>query len=188
MGIMKNWIYLGALIEKILKKKVFFNGNELIVYLTSSSELLEVLTCLKYHTEFQFETLYDIFAVDYPSREKRFEIHYLLCSLMYNQKIRLKVDIELEEGVPSVSSLYPCANWLEREVWDMYGIFFVNHPDLRRILTDYGFEGFPLRKDFPVSGFTEVRYEEGEKRIVYEPVELSQEYRLFHFLSPWEKK
>lgn len=187
MGIKTDYILLKDQICHHFRLKTMFTGNELVVYLKRSSDVVPLLTCLKYHTEFQFNELMDLYGVDYPSRNKRYEVHYSLLSVVYNQRIRLKLEIEPEENVPSISFLYPSANWLEREVWDMYGIFFENHPDLRRILTDYGFEGFPLRKDFPITGFLEVRYDESEKRILYEPVELAQEYRLFHFLSPWEK-
>lgn len=186
MGV-KDLILLKGLLGHYFGLKVFFTGDELVCYVKKSSDLIPLISCLKHHTEFQFSQLMDLYAVDYPSRQKRYEVHYLLLSLTYNQRLRLKLEIELEEMIPSIASLYPSGNWLEREVWDMFGIFFANHPDLRRILTDYGFEGFPLRKDFPVTGFLEVRYDESEKRIQYEPVELTQEYRLFQFLSPWEK-
>ena len=187
MGIKTDYILLKDQIGHQLGLKSYFTGNELVCYLKKSSDLLSVLSCLKYHTEFQFHVLMDLYGVDYPSRSKRYELHYSLLSVTYNQRIRLKIEVESDENVSSICELFPSGNWLEREVWDMYGIFFENHPDLRRILTDYGFEGFPLRKDFPMTGFLEVRYDESEKRILYEPVELTQEYRLFHFLSPWEK-
>ena len=128
----------------------------------------------------------DITAIDWPGREKRFEIVYHLLSMELNQRIRVKAAVRENELVPSVVSIHPSANWFEREVFDMYGILFSGHPDMRRILTDYGFRGHPLRKDFPVTGFTEVRYDERRKRVVYEPVELVQEYRQFDFMSPWE--
>jgi len=188
MGVVQDSILLSHLLKKILNQSVTFSGNEFVLNLKNSDELISTLSCLKYHSEFQFETLMDLYGLDYPSRKKRYEVQYLLGTLLYNQRLRIRLEVGEEEGVPSIVSLYPSANWLERETWDMYGIFFEGHPDLRRILTDYGFEGFPLRKDFPITGFLEVRYDESEKRIVYEPVELMQEYRLFHFLSPWEKK
>ncbi len=134
----------------------------------------------------QFTTLIDITAVDYPDREKRFDVVYHLLSMRENQRIRVKVEAREGEIVPSVSGVFPSANWLEREVYDMYGIEFSDHPDLRRLLTDYGFEGHPLRKDFPTTGYVEVRYDEVEKRVVYEPVKLVQDYRQFDFMSPWE--
>lgn len=180
-------IVLVRLIEEILGLKVEISENEIVLVLRENKKLRRVLNLLKNHSEFQYKTLIDLYGVDYISRKKRFEVHYVLWSLQYNERIRIKCYLGLEESLESVSSVYSSANWLEREVWDMYGIYFMDHPDLRRILTDYGFEGFPLRKDFPVTGFLEVRYNENEKRIIYEPVELSQEYRLFHFLSPWEK-
>ena len=130
--------------------------------------------------------LIDITAVDYPDRENRFTVVYNLLSVDLNSRIRLKTEVDGLTSIESVTALYPCAAWWEREVWDMFGIFFTNHPDLRRILTDYGFQGHPLRKDFPVTGYTEVRYDETEKRVIYEPLELSQEFRSFDFASPWE--
>ncbi|MEO1549050.1 MAG: NADH-quinone oxidoreductase subunit C [Pseudomonadota bacterium] len=134
----------------------------------------------------QFETLIDITAVDYPEREKRFEMVYHFLSMTQNQRIRVKVPLREDDIVPSISGVHPSANWFEREVFDMYGILFSGHPDLRRLLTDYGFRGHPLRKDFPTTGYVEVRYDEVEKRVVYEPVELTQDYRQFDFMSPWE--
>ncbi|MEM8788301.1 MAG: NADH-quinone oxidoreductase subunit C [Pseudomonadota bacterium] len=134
----------------------------------------------------QFTTLIDITAVDYPERERRFEVVYHFLSMTQNQRIRVKVAVREEDIVPSIAHIHPSANWFEREVFDMYGILFSGHPDLRRILTDYGFRGHPLRKDFPTTGYVEVRYDESEKRVVYEPVELVQEYRQFDFMSPWE--
>lgn len=133
-----------------------------------------------------FTTLIDITAIDWPEREDRFEVVYHFLSMTQNQRIRIKVDVAEDEIVPAITDLHPSANWFEREVFDMYGILFSGHPDLRRILTDYGFRGHPLRKDFPTTGYTEVRYDETSKRVVYEPVNLVQEYRLFDFMSPWE--
>jgi len=134
----------------------------------------------------QFETLVDITAVDYPQREKRFEMVYHFLSMTQNQRIRVKAAVREREILPSITGIHPSANWFEREVFDMYGVMFSGHPDLRRILTDYGFRGHPLRKDFPTTGYTEVRYSEEEKRVVYEPVKLTQDYRQFDFMSPWE--
>jgi NADH-quinone oxidoreductase subunit C len=133
-----------------------------------------------------FSTLVDITAVDYPERPKRFDVVYHLLSMYQNHRIRLRVATREEDMVPSITGAYPAANWFEREVFDMFGILFSGHPDLRRILTDYGFRGHPLRKDFPTTGYTEVRYDEAQKRVVYEPVKLVQEYRQFDFMSPWE--
>ncbi len=134
----------------------------------------------------RFSTLVDITAVDYPARPKRFDVVYHFLSMYQNHRIRLRVSVREEEMVPSIVSVHPSANWFEREVYDMFGILFSGHPDLRRILTDYGFRGHPLRKDFPTTGYTEVRYDEEQKRVVYEPVSLVQEYRQFDFMSPWE--
>ncbi len=133
-----------------------------------------------------FTTLVDITAVDHPDRPKRFDVVYHFLSMWQNHRIRLKAAVREDEMVPSIVELHPCAGWFEREVFDMFGILFSGHPDLRRILTDYGFRGHPLRKDFPTTGYTEVRYDEGLKRVVYEPVQLTQEYRQFDFMSPWE--
>jgi len=134
----------------------------------------------------KFSTLVDITAVDYPERAKRFDVVYHFLSMYQNHRIRLRIVIREEDMVPSLVDVHPSANWFEREVFDMFGILFSGHPDLRRILTDYGFRGYPLRKDFPTTGYTEVRYDEVQKRVVYEPVSLVQEYRQFDFMSPWE--
>ncbi|MFN3993394.1 MAG: NADH-quinone oxidoreductase subunit C [Tabrizicola flagellatus] len=134
----------------------------------------------------RFSTLVDITAVDHPERVQRFDVVYHFLSMYRNHRIRVKVAVREDEMVPSITDLHPSANWFEREVFDMFGILFSGHPDLRRILTDYGFRGYPLRKDFPTTGYTEVRYDEALKRVVYEPVKLVQEYRQFDFMSPWE--
>ena len=134
----------------------------------------------------RFSTLVDITAIDHPAREARFDVVYHFLSMYQNQRIRLKAAVHEDELVPSIISVHPSAGWFEREVFDMFGVLFSGHPDLRRILTDYGFRGHPLRKDFPTTGFTEVRYDEEVKRVIYEPVSLVQEYRLFDFMSPWE--
>lgn len=134
----------------------------------------------------RFSSLVDITAVDYPERAKRFDVVYHFLSMYQNHRIRLRVAVREDEMVPSILDIHPSANWFEREVFDMFGILFSGHPDLRRILTDYGFRGHPLRKDFPTTGYTEVRYDEVQKRVVYEPVKLVQEYRQFDFMSPWE--
>lgn len=141
---------------------------------------------LKTDNACKFSTLVDITAVDYPEREARFDVVYHFLSMYTNQRIRVKVAVREDEMVPSITEVHKSANWFEREVFDMFGILFSGHPDLRRILTDYGFRGYPLRKDFPTTGYTEVRYDEVEKRVVYEPVTLTQEYRQFDFMSPWE--
>lgn len=141
---------------------------------------------LKTDPSCRFTTLVDITAIDLPERAARFEMVYHFLSMYKNHRIRLKVAVNADEMVPSIHSIHPSANWFEREVFDMFGILFSGHPDLRRILTDYGFRGHPLRKDFPTTGYTEVRYDEVQKRVVYEPVSLVQEYRQFDFMSPWE--
>ena len=145
-----------------------------------------VLTKLRDDGECLFEVLIDICGVDYPERAKRFDVVYHLLSPRKNQRIRVKCEVDSESPVPSAVDIFPAANWYEREAYDMYGILFSGHPDLRRILTDYGFEGFPLRKDFPLTGYVEVRYDDDQKRVVYEPVRLTQEFRSFDFESPWE--
>ena len=159
--------------------------NELTIVL-SKSILLKVINFLKDDKDFQFKQLIDICGVDYPNRLDRFEIVYHLLSLSLNQRIRVKLSVKDGDMVPSIVSIYEAANWYEREVWDLYGVIFSDHPDLRRILTDYGFEGHPLRKDFPLSGFTQVKYDDSEKRVVNEKVNLVQDFRSFDFESPWE--
>jgi len=150
------------------------------------SAIVDFLDFLKGEPTCKFSTLIDITAVDYPDRDKRFDVVYHLLSMEQNQRIRLRMSVREDELVPSVTSVHPGANWFEREVFDMFGIIFTDHPDLRRLLTDYGFRGHPLRKDFPTTGYTEVRYDDELKRVVYEPVDLVQEYRQFDFMSPWE--
>jgi len=151
-----------------------------------TDQIVAVLTFLKRDATCNFSTLIDLCGVDYPARSKRFEVVYHLLSLHQNQRIRVKVSTDEQTPVPSVTEIYPAANWYEREAFDLYGILFSDHPDLRRILTDYGFTGHPLRKDFPLSGHVEVRYDDDLKRVVYEPVSLTQEFRSFDFMSPWE--
>ncbi|WP_313008556.1 NADH-quinone oxidoreductase subunit C [Brevundimonas vesicularis] len=146
--------------------------------------IVEVLTTLR--DQFGFQQLLDLCGVDYPDRKERFEVVYHLLSMTRNARLRVKVSTDETQPVPSVISAYPAANWFEREAYDMYGMLFSGHPDMRRLLTDYGFEGHPLRKDFPMTGYVEVRYDEEQRRVVYEPVKLTQEFRTFDFLSPWE--
>jgi NADH-quinone oxidoreductase subunit C len=150
------------------------------------ADIIAVLTFLRRDVQCQFISIIDICGVDYPARPKRFDVVYHLLSPRQNQRIRIKVMADEETLVPSVTEVFPGADWFEREAYDLYGILFSGHPDLRRILTDYGFEGHPLRKDFPLTGFVQVRYDDEVKRVVYEPVELRQEFRNFDFLSPWE--
>jgi NADH-quinone oxidoreductase subunit C len=151
-----------------------------------AAEIVRTLTVLRDDPEFRFALLIDITAVDWPEREKRFDVVYHLLSLTGNRRIRLKIQTDESTSVPSAVGAFPAANWFERETFDMYGITFADHPDLRRLLTDYGFSGYPLRKDFPLTGFVELRYDEEQKRVVYQPVELVQEFRDFDFMSPWE--
>jgi NADH-quinone oxidoreductase subunit C len=146
----------------------------------------DVLRFLRDDPRCRFTVLCDICGVDFPDRPLRFEVVYNLLSMSLNQRIRLKVETDENEPVPSATGLFNSAGWWEREAWDLYGIYFADNPDLRRILTDYGFEGHPLRKDFPLTGYVELRYDEQQKRVVYEPVRLQQEFRSFDFLSPWE--
>lgn len=148
--------------------------------------LVKVLKFLRNDSNCRFEMLIDVCGVDYPDREKRFDVVYHLLSLKHNYRIRVKVPVSEDEAVPSVVELFPSAAWFEREAYDLYGIFFEGNPDLRRLLTDYGFEGHPFRKDFPLTGYVEVRYDEGQKRVIYEAVKLTQEFRSFDFESPWE--
>jgi NADH-quinone oxidoreductase subunit C len=150
------------------------------------ADIVRVLTALRDDTQCLFEVLIDICGVDYPEREKRFDVVYHLLSPRRNQRIRIKCETDEDTAVPSVVGVFPAANWFEREAYDLYGILFSGHPDLRRILTDYGFQGHPMRKDFPLTGYVEVRYDEAQKRVVYEPVKLTQEFRSFDFMSPWE--
>jgi len=157
-----------------------------LTLVTTGAGIVELMTFLRDDARCGFVSFIDACGVDYPARVKRFDVVYHLLSPTQNLRIRVKLATAEEETVPSITPVFPGADWFEREAWDMYGILFTGHPDLRRILTDYGFEGHPLRKDFPTTGFVEVRYDDSVKRVVYEPVELRQEFRSFDFLSPWE--
>ena len=171
------------LTTKIKESKILHNQ----LYLSINSEdLLDVILLLKTNKDTKFKQLIDITAVDYPENKKRFKVVYLLLSHEFNQRILVSYFINENEKISSLVNIFPSANWMEREIFDMYGIKFNDHPDLRRILTDYGFEGFPLRKDFPLTGHNEVRYSEEEKKVIYEPVKLEQNYRNFDYESPWE--
>ena len=161
------------------------NFGQLFINIESYN-LISSILFLKTNEKCRFKQLIDITAVDYPEKEKRFKVVYLLLSHENNLRILINMNINEKKLVPSITKIFPAANWMEREVFDMYGISFKDHPDLRRILTDYGFEGYPLRKDFPLTGHTEVRYSEEKKKVIYEPVKLDQEYRDFDFESPWE--
>jgi NADH-quinone oxidoreductase subunit C len=167
-----------------------FIGSEIAVgelnIETDPARLIDLLTFLRDDAQCGFVSMIDICGVDWPAREKRFDVVYHLLSPRQNVRVRVKVKVAEDETVPSATAVYVGADWFERETWDMYGIPFSGHSDLRRLLTDYGFEGHPLRKDFPTTGFVEVRYDDSAKRVVYEPVELRQEFRSFDFLSPWE--
>ena len=166
-------------------KRSEINFNQLFIDV-DVEDIISTILFLKTNEKCRFRQLIDITAVDYPQREKRFKIVYLLLSHENNLRIIINTNIDEKETVPSITKIFPSANWMEREVFDMYGISFKDHPDLRRILTDYGFDGYPLRKDFPLTGHIEVRYSEEKKKVIYEPVKLDQEYRDFDFESPWE--
>ena len=164
--------------SKILHKQLYLSID--------NEDLLDVILFLKTNKDTKFRQLIDITAVDYPENSKRFKMVYLFLSHQFNQRIVISILINENEVVPSLTKIFPSANWMEREVFDMYGVKFKDHPDLRRILTDYGFNGHPLRKDFPLTGFNEVRYSEDEKKVIYEPVKLEQNYRNFDYESPWQ--
>lgn len=161
------------------------NNNELDI-LVQKNAIKPIVKFLRNDSNSLFTQLIDIFAVDYPEKQKRFQIIYRLLSMTHNQRLLIRVDLSDGESIESISEIFSNSNWLEREVWDMYGVLFSDHPDLRRILTDYGFEGHPQRKDFPLTGYLELRYDETEKRVVYDKVKLDQQFRNFDFLSPWE--
>ena len=184
----QNLQKIEKLINSELSNKIY--GSEIkfkeLLFKTSASEIIEVIKFVKLDNRFKFKQLIDIAAIDYPDDEKRFELVYLLLSIENNIRIKISIKFESNDKIPSIVKIFPSANWMEREIFDMYGIKFTNHPDLRRILTDYNFKGHPLRKDFPLTGFNEVRYSEKEKKVIYEPVKLEQNYRNFDFSSPWE--
>jgi NADH-quinone oxidoreductase subunit C len=176
--------YLEAAIgDDLLAAEIAYDQLNLLI---RRDAIARVLTLLRDDQNCQFKQLVDITAVDYPDQAERFVVVYNMLSLKLNQRVRVKLTTDERTPVASVSRIFSSAIWTEREAWDMFGIFFADHPDLRRILTDYGFEGHPLRKDFPLTGFKEVRYDEEQKRVVYEPVKLPQEFRRFDFMSPWE--
>ena len=179
---------LGEVIATSLPNEVTATGlanGELSVNVRSDT-IVKVMTFLRDDVNCQFKVLLDVCGVDYPDREERFDVVYNLLSMTHNQRVRVKVRTDEKKPVPSVISVFSSASWWERETWDLLGIYFSDHPDLRRILTDYGFEGHPLRKDFPLSGYVEVRYDDEKKRVVYEPVKMAQDFRSFDFMSPWE--
>ena len=171
------------LTSKVQKSSIKF--EELLIE-SASENIIEVIQFLKSNEFCKFKQLIDIVGVDYPEDEKRFQLIYIFLSHELNQRIKLLIKFETQKQIPSITKIFPSANWMEREIFDMYGVKFKNHPDLRRILTDYDFKGHPLRKDFPLTGFNEVRYSEKNKKVIYEPVKLEQNYRDFDFESPWE--
>jgi NADH-quinone oxidoreductase subunit C len=179
---------LGQHIGSVLADQVMATEVALgeLVVTARAEQIVKILTFLRDDPLCLFKVLVDICGADYPERPKRFDVVYHLLSMVHNQRVRIKVEADGETPIPSVTGVHNSANWFEREAWDMYGIMFAGHPDLRRLLTDYGFEGHPLRKDFPLTGFVEVRYDDERKRVVYDPVKLPQEFRKFDFLSPWE--
>ena len=184
----ENLKKLQNLINSELTSKIqnsFIKYGELTIEI-NENDLIEVVQFLKSDEKCKFRQLIDIAGVDYPEEEKRFKLVYLFLSHENNNRIKLSINFLPKQIINSLTKIFPSANWMEREVFDMYGIKFKNHPDLRRILTDYGFKGHPLRKDFPITGFNEVRYSEKEKKVIYEPVKLEQNYRNFDFVSPWE--
>ena len=178
-----NNLLNSELTSKIKESKI--ENGELLINVELAN-IYSTMLFLKTDSKCKFRQLIDILAVDFPGEEDRFKIYYLLLSHENNIRIKIVSQIQIDSKVPSITKIYPSANWMEREVFDMYGIKFKNHPDLRRILTDYNFKGFPLRKDFPLTGFNEVRYSEKDKKVIYEPVKLEQNYRNFDFSSPWE--
>ncbi len=172
-----------ALHQEVLASEIV---NDELIITSRPDAVVNVLTYLRDDVNCQFKQLMDVCGADYPEREPRFEVVYNLLSLNHNNRVRVKVQTDEMTPVPSVSGVFSSAGWWEREAWDLFGIYFADHADLRRIMTDYGFDGHPLRKDFPLTGYVEVRYDDEQKRVVYEPVKLTQEYRSFDFLSPWE--
>ena len=186
--ILKKLQKLEKLVNSELTSKIqssIIENNEFLIEV-NEVDLTDVIQFLKSNDACKFRQLIDIAGVDYPENEKRFQLVYLFLSHEKNIRIKLLVKFDLNQIIPSITKIFPSANWMEREVFDMYGVKFKNHPDLRRILTDYGFDGHPLRKDFPLTGFNEVRYSEKDKKVIYEKVKLEQDYRNFDFDSPWE--
>ncbi len=180
-----DYIELLKVSMKSFDCKIFKQNFEICI-ISSKVDFIKIVHFIKDHPSTNFTLLVDLCAVDYPDNKNRFEIVYNFLSISQNMRLRLKLEIEDNETVESISNIYPCSNWYEREIWDLFGISFTNHPDLRRLLTDYNFEGHPLRKDFPLTGFVQVRYDDEKKQVINEPVKLDQEYRNFENLSPWE--
>lgn len=179
---------LGSYIENALSDAVssYEIKNEQLIVHAQRESLVKVLKFLRDDANCLFKILMDVCGADYPERDERFDVVYNLLSMSHNTRVRVKITTDEETAVPSAVEVFSSANWFERETWDLYGIYFNDHPDLRRIMTDYGFEGHPLRKDFPLTGYVELRYDDEQKRVVYEPVKLTQDFRSFDFLSPWE--
>jgi NADH-quinone oxidoreductase subunit C len=173
----------GALPRSVTDHKVAFGELTIVA---AAADIVKVATFLRDDECCQFINFIDVTAIDWPGRERRFDVVYHFLSPRQNLRIRVKIEVDETATVPSIIDVFPGANWFERETYDLYGVLFIGHPDMRRLLTDYGFEGHPLRKDFPLTGFVEVRYDDEQKRVVYEPVRLNQEFRNFDFLSPWE--
>ena len=174
-------------ISKVIPS-VELQKSDVLSLICKPNRILQTMIILKNSTNFQFKCLTDIAGIDFIRNDSRLAVSYNLLSVRFNQRIRVITFLDELEVIPSITSIFKCSNWLEREVWDLYGIYFRSHPDLRRILTDYGFEGHPLRKDFPLSGYVECRYDESQKRVVSESLELAQDFRVFNFESPWKKK
>ena len=173
-------------LKSLFQDKILNENNQYIELLISNKELYKTIKELKENQNFFFNQLIDITAIDYPASPERFELVYILLSMKFNKRMVIKTNLKEGQAIESVTNIHKSANWFERECYDLFGIEFFNHPDLRRILTDYNFEGHPLRKDFPLTGHTEVRYDDLEKKVIYEPVKLNQEFRNFDHMSPWE--
>jgi NADH dehydrogenase (ubiquinone) Fe-S protein 3 len=192
LNLLNNYMLIPTFSQNLLKTLPFIQiltiGDFEVCIKIPANKLLPSLIFFKNHTNTQHKLLSEICVIDFPTRSNRFEIIYTLLSIQFNSRIKLRLSCHELQTLPSSTSVYTCANWWEREIWDMFGIFYSNHPDLRRILSDYGFEGHPLRKDFPLSGFSEVRYSESKKRVIYEPITMPQEFRTFDFENPWSKK
>lgn len=183
----EKWILsIKSIIPKWIESIIIIK-KEIIIY-TSSIHLLSIINFLKKHTNTLYKTLVDITAIDNPEQIKRFEITYGILSNTYNNRVRIKTIVDEITPIESITTIYKGSNWMERETWDMFGIYFYNHPDLRRILTDYGFDGFPLLKNWPLSGYMEVRYDDERKRVINEPIEITQEFRNFDIISPWVER
>jgi NADH/F420H2 dehydrogenase subunit C len=181
----KTWQNILSSIPNWIEKFEFSRTGEIVVQIKKDA-IIPFFLFIRDHSSLQMKVLIDITAVDFPTREKRFEVVYNLLSVQYNTRLRVKVQTTEVSTIPSIEKIYSAAGWFERETWDMFGIFFSNHSDLRRILTDYGFEGHPLRKDFPLSGYIEARFDQSEKRVILEPIEMAQDFRFFEFANPWK--